>query len=690
QIAEMERTLAQTMEQLAQIGAERAQLEAVQQQIADLQNQQRQIEQRQESVAQRKQQATAALAAAEQASVQVKQHWAGYETYLEMQKRHAALDQKQRQQQQIAAEKNGAEKQLTRLQAEETALQKSLAEIEAAESKVKQLTSAVARQSELEAQFTVTQRQALRLQEIERTQQEQQKQLAQLTKRHGALNAQLAQAEGLTKQRTAADAAVNQLREAIEAAQQDLARFKVEADAMKEQNEALTAVETAQCPVCEQPLTAAHRTEMLTRNEQRLQALRAEYGQARQNISQHESQEKAARAQIKQVDDQLRRLPRPEEIDALQAEIEQRGQTLALLTEEQAQLAQAETQLQGVEAALADLGNPRQQSAVAADMAERRPRVEAEADALKAQMAASQKTITDIQGRLAAFGTVEADLAQTTQRLQELQPAYQAVLSNRQLADTTATHQATLVQLEQEQSTLSTQQKGLETELAQQRTHFDGERLASIISRMEALRGQEVATKTQLAFSQQEQAREQAEIARLAQQKEQVERIQKEQAALQHKSDVLDAMRSVLRQAGPYITRALIQQVSSSAAHFFGDMMQDYSRHLAWNDDYGITLSVDGHDRQFNQLSGGEQMSAALSVRLALLREMSNIALAFFDEPTMNLDEGRRESLARQITDIRGFRQLFVISHDDTFEQATQNIVRVERKNGLSVAHSAS
>ena len=118
--------------------------------------------------------------------------------------------------------------------------------------------------------------------------------------------------------------------------------------------------------------------------------------------------------------------------------------------------------------------------------------------------------------------------------------------------------------------------------------------------------------------------------------------------------------------------------------------MQDYSRHLAWNEDYGITLSVDGHDRQFNQLSGGEQMSAALSVRLALLREMSNIALAFFDEPTMNLDEGRRESLARQITDIRGFRQLFVISHDDTFEQATQNIVRVERKNGLSVAHSAS
>ena len=77
-------------------------------------------------------------------------------------------------------------------------------------------------------------------------------------------------------------------------------------------------------------------------------------------------------------------------------------------------------------------------------------------------------------------------------------------------------------------------------------------------------------------------------------------------------------------------------------------------------------------------------MSAALAVRLALLREMSNIDVAFFDEPTTNLDDARRESLARQILDVRGFRQLFVISHDDTFEQATQNVIRIKRVDGLS------
>ena len=71
-------------------------------------------------------------------------------------------------------------------------------------------------------------------------------------------------------------------------------------------------------------------------------------------------------------------------------------------------------------------------------------------------------------------------------------------------------------------------------------------------------------------------------------------------------------------------------------------------------------------------------------MRIALLREMSNIDVAFFDEPTTNLDDARRESLARQILDVRGFRQLFVISHDDTFEQATQNVIRIKRVDGLS------
>jgi DNA repair exonuclease SbcCD ATPase subunit len=75
-------------------------------------------------------------------------------------------------------------------------------------------------------------------------------------------------------------------------------------------------------------------------------------------------------------------------------------------------------------------------------------------------------------------------------------------------------------------------------------------------------------------------------------------------------------------------------------------------------------------------------VATALAVRLALLKEVSAVDLAFFDEPTANLDDRRRDNLAKQILDVKGFSQLFVISHDDTFEQDTDHVVRVVKDDG--------
>lgn len=78
-------------------------------------------------------------------------------------------------------------------------------------------------------------------------------------------------------------------------------------------------------------------------------------------------------------------------------------------------------------------------------------------------------------------------------------------------------------------------------------------------------------------------------------------------------------------------------------------------------------------------------MSAALSVRLALLNEISEMRMAVFDEPTTNLDEQRRTELAEQLAAFRGLRQLLVVSHDDTFEASTENVIRVRKVDGESV-----
>jgi hypothetical protein len=53
------------------------------------------------------------------------------------------------------------------------------------------------------------------------------------------------------------------------------------------------------------------------------------------------------------------------------------------------------------------------------------------------------------------------------------------------------------------------------------------------------------------------------------------------------------------------------------------------------------------------------------------------INLAFSDEPTTNMDAERRQNLARQIG-VKDFHQLFVISHDDTFEGYTGQTVSLD------------
>lgn len=148
-------------------------------------------------------------------------------------------------------------------------------------------------------------------------------------------------------------------------------------------------------------------------------------------------------------------------------------------------------------------------------------------------------------------------------------------------------------------------------------------------------------------------------------------------------------MRDALRRAGPFVTEALLADVSAGANEIFGEILGDDRARLTWAADYDIVLQRDGSDRTFSQLSGGEQMSAALAVRLALLRELLHFDVAFFDEPTQHLDEVRRTNLAEQIQQVTGFSQLVVITHDDTFERLLDSVIHVRKVDGRSVVEDA-
>jgi exonuclease SbcC len=136
-------------------------------------------------------------------------------------------------------------------------------------------------------------------------------------------------------------------------------------------------------------------------------------------------------------------------------------------------------------------------------------------------------------------------------------------------------------------------------------------------------------------------------------------------------------IRDTLKEAAPRVARNYVHHVSVEACQMYREICGHPDQTLSWAVDYGISLEEGGYQRPFGNLSGGEQMAAALSVRLAILKQLSDIRIAFFDEPTTNMDVERRENLAQQISQIKNFDQLFVISHDDTFEGYVDNTLRV-------------
>ena len=214
-------------------------------------------------------------------------------------------------------------------------------------------------------------------------------------------------------------------------------------------------------------------------------------------------------------------------------------------------------------------------------------------------------------------------------------------------------------------------------DLTEARARFDPQALAEARQARDAALGLARQLAERIARMQADEARLASDVEALRQLRVDLQAAQAGIVRVTRLEDRTEFIRRLLRDAGPQVTEVLLASVSDTADEIYSDIMGAPGGRLRWAADYDIVLGRTGLERRFGQLSGGEQMAAALAVRLALLRDLLNLDIAFFDEPTQHLDAERRENLAQQILAVRGFSQLVVISHDDTFERHIDNIIRV-------------
>ncbi|MEZ5307448.1 MAG: SMC family ATPase [Pyrinomonadaceae bacterium] len=280
----------------------------------------------------------------------------------------------------------------------------------------------------------------------------------------------------------------------------------------------------------------------------------------------------------------------------------------------------------------------------------------------------------------AAFGEIDkrkSELVETRDRTAE---KYRDYLQNQSAAARLDELKRSLEALHSERSEKRGALLESETHAAKAAELFDQTRFLRISDehKIGELKLRELETELRLSQGQIEEVS--ASIASLEGSKKELVQHQKEKDSLDRLFETISFIRETLKSAAPNVAKNYVFHVSVEANNLYREITGNAETTLRWNEEYAIEIDEGGYSRPFLSLSGGEQMAAALSVRLALLKQLSDVRIAFFDEPTTNMDAERRERLAEQIsriTESRTFNQLFVISHDDTFESYADHVVTV-------------
>jgi exonuclease SbcC len=701
----------------AAIAQDEAHLQQLTQTVADLESRQAHLRQQQQALqsltldhqtclAQHKAQDGAcqvlaqALETAQAAAALCETHQSSYEAVLAAEEHLAALEQQRKHQQDLQRQRQDLQRQLTAIQTQLTRYTLQLDQMATAAAECDRLQPLIEKQTQLEAeqqQLDQTLQQVMAQQaEYQALEQHLQrlrgqwKQVSQDIERLQGMAVAVQQIPNLERQR---DRLQQQLSR-VEAAQQfeaDLRQLVQTTQAQRRPH--LQAIQagldrlrqldladdTLQLAIASLAADQALTAEVLTT----LEAILTELGEQvsaialQQQLSQVTQQLDLAyrqRAEVATLPDKQAQLA------DLKTEGEQTRRQLEAL---QQQLTQVETLQQTraeVGEQLAALDNPRGRYQLLQQDRQHQATLQADHQAAQAALAPLEDGIARLDLQLAPLAQLELEIDQLQQQRQQHQAGYLAYLRHRNDADQVATRQGELAQAMAELERIQTQCDHIQAQYDALAQDYDAAAAEQLQQQYDDTRRQV----DRLSGSLPQQHQRQQELSeQLAALEDLAAKRDQSQADLRRKEQtkrLITMARKVYKEAGPRITERYVQAISQESDRLFRELLNRPNVSLEWTRDYDILVQEGAHRRRFTNLSGGEQMCAALAVRLALLRVLADIDIAFFDEPTTNMDRPRRRHLAEAIANLKSFQQLFVISHDDTFEQVTENVIFVDRR----------
>ncbi len=308
---------------------------------------------------------------------------------------------------------------------------------------------------------------------------------------------------------------------------------------------------------------------------------------------------------------------------------------------------------------------------------------------LQARQTAAASRASAGKGELQTFAGLDAEISRTEQERTGRQAARDAFYASQKDARELESRLQVLGKWEEALLGLKNDGAARQEELTRLRKTYDPERHLSVRRDKDRLVGEVATLRQQLAGLEKDGKRLEGEIANLQQVQQEIENRLAEKLAYGEKEKLVTFLRNrVFKNVSAQLSERFREEISLRADRIYRTIAES-EEELVWGENYQIILRdmVEGEVRQRSddQLSGGQTMSAVVALRLAMLQTIG-ARLAFFDEPTSNLDAGRRENLAHAFRAIdvgreevteHWYDQLFLISHDVAFTEVTDQMLRI-------------
>lgn len=133
-------------------------------------------------------------------------------------------------------------------------------------------------------------------------------------------------------------------------------------------------------------------------------------------------------------------------------------------------------------------------------------------------------------------------------------------------------------------------------------------------------------------------------------------------------------IRAVCRKVPTVVAEEITFAVSDLATYFAKMIYEDWT--VTWTNEFSIVVD-DGTEKPFHLLSKSEKGIAALSVTLALAKEVSPIDFILLDEPFANMDANQVTLVANAIKATGWFSQVILTTHRAEVEHVFDNVIEV-------------